>query len=106
MNASSKIAVLLLVACSLIAGAWFAIKPFFKEKQEATEREERERFEREITDARVKSSLTIAGDGYLGYFFASAKQTVKESARQGLGIRWVDDGAAIAERVAKLKSGE
>lgn len=106
MNAATKLAILLFVVCTLIAGAWFAFKPFFKEKQETAEREKREHFEREITDAKVKSTLTIAGDGYLGYFFASSKQTVKEAARQGLGIRWVDDGAAIAERVEKLKRGQ
>lgn len=106
MNTSSKLAILLFIVCTLIAGAWFAIKPFFKEKQEVAEREQREKFENDITDAKVKSTLTVAGDGYLGYFFASAKQTVKEAARQGLGIRWVDDGAAIAERVSKLKSGQ
>lgn len=106
MNQSSKIAILLFVVCALIAGAWLAVKPFFKQQQEASDREERERFELGITDAKVKSSLKIAGDGYLGYFFASSKQTVKEAARQGLGIQWTDDGAAISERVAKLKSGE
>jgi len=105
MNSSSKIALLLLVVCALIAGAWLAIKPFFKKRQESSQREKTEQFEREISDAKVKSSLTIAGDGYLGYFFAASKQTVKEAARQGLGVRWVDDGAAVAERVSKLKSG-
>lgn len=106
MNQSSKLAVLLLTVCALVAGAWFAIKPFFKKHQAAAEIEKAEKFEREITDAKVKSTLTIAGDGYLGYFFASSKQTVKESVREGLGIRWIDDGAAVAERVSKLKSGE
>jgi flagellar motor protein MotB len=106
MTTSTKLAILLFAVCTLIAGAWFAIKPFFKEKLETAEREKREKFEREITDAKVKSTLTVAGDGYLGYFFATSKQTVKEAARQGLGIRWVDDGAAIADRVAKLKSGQ
>ena len=106
MNQSSKLAILLFVVCALVAGAWFAIKPFFKKRQAENEREKEEQFEREITDAKVKSTLTIAGDGYLGYFFASSKQTVKESVRQGLGVRWIDDGAAVAERVSKLKSGQ
>lgn len=106
MNTSSKLAILLFAVCMLVAGGWFAMKPFFKKRQAAEEREKAEQFEQGITDARVKSTLTIAGDGYLGYFFASAKETVKESARQGLGIRWIDDGAAISERVSKLKSGE
>lgn len=106
MNPSSKLAILLIVVCALISGAWFAIKPFFKEQQEAAERQKKEKFELGITDAKVKSTLNIAGDGYLGYFFASSKQTVKEAARQGLGIRWTDDGAAIKDRVEKLKSGE
>jgi len=106
MNPSSKLAVLLFLVCALVAGSWFAIKPFFKKQQEASERAKAEQFERDISDAKVKSTITIAGDGYLGYFFASSKQTVKESARQGLGVRWIDDGAAVAERVSKLKSGE
>ncbi len=106
MNQSSKLAVLLFVFCALVAGAWFAIKPFFKKQQQDTEREKAEQFELGITDAKVKSSLKIAGDGYLGYFFASSKQMVKEAARQGLGVQWIDDGGAISQRVSKLKSGE
>jgi ABC-type nitrate/sulfonate/bicarbonate transport system substrate-binding protein len=106
MNAASKLALLLFVVCALVAGAWFAIKPFFKEHQEEVEKEKAEQFEREISDAKVNSTLQIAGDGYLGYFFASSLQTKKEAVRQGLGIQWVDDGGAISERVAKLASGE
>ncbi|MGD7653287.1 MAG: phosphate ABC transporter substrate-binding/OmpA family protein [Verrucomicrobiales bacterium] len=106
MNNASKIAVLLFVFCALVAGAWFAIKPFFRKHQQKTEREKAEQFEREISNARVSSTLKIAGDGYLGYFFASSKQTKKEAVRQGLGIEWTDDGAHIADRVAKLARGE
>ncbi len=106
MNTSSKIAILLFGVCALIAGAWFAIGPSLKDRQAAAEKAEAEKFEQSITDAKVKSSLIIAGDSYLGYFFAAAKQTRKEAARQGLGIKWIDDGAAISERVQKLKSGE
>lgn len=106
MNTSSKIAILLIVVCALIAGAWFAIGPFVKDRQAAAKIAEAEEFEQSVTDAKVKSSLTIAGDGYLGYFFASARQTRKEAARQGLGIKWIDDGAAISDRVQKLKTGE
>lgn len=106
MNSTSKTAVLLFVVCALVAGAWFTIKPFFKKQQEQAEQEKTEQFERDISDAKVNSTLKIAGDGYLGYFFASSKQTKKEAARQGLGIQWVDDGAVIAERVAKLATGE
>ena len=106
MNAASKLALLLFVVCALVAGAWFAIKPFFKEHQEEVEKEKAEQFEREISDAKVNSTLQIAGDGYLGYFFASSLQTKKEAVRQGLGIQWVDDGGAVSERVAKLASGE
>ncbi len=106
MSSASKLATLIFAACALIAGAWFAIKPFFKEHQAAIEKEKEEQFEREISDAKVTSSLKIAGDSYLGYFFASAKQTKKEAARQGLAIDWTDDGAAVSERVAKLAKGE
>lgn len=102
MNTATKIAILLFGVCALTAGAWFAIKPFFAKRQAAKEREALEQFEREISDARVESTLTIAGDGYLGYFFASSLQTKKEAVRQGLGINWIDDGAAVADRVAKL----
>lgn len=106
MNNTTKLAVLIFGVCALLAGAWFALKPLFRKHQEQAEQEKAEQFEREISDARVNSTLKIAGDGYLGYFFASAKQTKKEAVRQGLGIQWVDDGAAVAERVSKLATGE
>lgn len=106
MNQSSKLAILVFFVCALVAGAWFAIKPLFEKQRADSDRKKAEQFDREISNAKVKSTLTVAGDGYLGYFFASSKQTVKEAVQQGLGIRWIDDGAAVAERVAKLKSGE
>ena len=106
MKSTSKLAILLFAVCALIAGAWFAIKPFFKKKEDEEKREKAEQFERTISDAKVNSGLRIAGDGYLGYFFASSKETKKEAVRKGLGIEWVDDGAAVSERVSKLAAGK
>ncbi|MBB5353209.1 outer membrane protein OmpA-like peptidoglycan-associated protein/ABC-type nitrate/sulfonate/bicarbonate transport system substrate-binding protein [Haloferula luteola] len=106
MNAATKLAILLFAVCAVIAGAWFALKPMFHEHQQEEARRKAEAFEREISEAKVDSTLRIAGDGYLGYFFASSLETRKLAVRQGVGVEWVDDGGTISDRVEKLASGE
>jgi ABC-type nitrate/sulfonate/bicarbonate transport system substrate-binding protein/outer membrane protein OmpA-like peptidoglycan-associated protein len=105
MNQSTKLAILLFAVCAVIAGAWFGLKPVFQKRQQDQDKKAAEDFDRDITEARVDASLRVAGDGYLGYFFASSVQTKKEAVRQGLGIEWVDDGGAMSDRVRKLASG-
>lgn len=106
MNTASKLAILLFAVCAAIAGSWLALKPLFRKHQQDEELRKAEEFDRGISEAKVGSSLRIAGDGYLGYFFASSVQTKKEAVRQGLGIEWIDDGGTIAERVDKLAAGD
>jgi outer membrane protein OmpA-like peptidoglycan-associated protein len=106
MNQSTKLAILLFAVCAVVSAAWFGLKPVFQKQQKEQQDQEAEDFDREISEARVDASVRVAGDGYLGYFFASSVQTKKEAVRQGLGIDWVDDGGAVSERVRKLASGE
>ncbi len=106
MKQSTKIAILLFGVCAVISAAWFALKPVFQKHQKDQTDKATEEFDREISEARVDTSLRVGGDGYLGYFFAASVQTKKEAVRQGLGIEWLDDGGNMSERVGKLASGQ
>lgn len=65
-----------------------------------------ERKQYQTSDASVSWKFRIGGDNYLGYWFITAPEMVKESARKGFGIAFTDDGGAYADRLEKFAKGE
>lgn len=65
-----------------------------------------ERRQFQTSDANVSWKLRIGGDNYLGYWFLTAPEMVKESARRQFAIDFTDDGGAYADRLEKFAKGD
>lgn len=65
-----------------------------------------ERKQYQTSDASVSWKFRIGGDNYLGYWFITAPEMVKESARKSFSIAFTDDGGAYADRLEKFAKGE
>lgn len=57
------------------------------------------------SDGAISTTVRIAGDGYLGYWFLVSPDMRREAARRGIAIDFTDDGGAYADRLAKFDAG-
>lgn len=52
------------------------------------------------------TTLTIAGDGYLGYWFINSPTMKIISAKSGLNVDFIDDGGAYQDRLKNFSKGK
>jgi len=96
MQRHAKAALVLVVLGLFSITGWRILEPFLKASTQAN-----------ITDASsLKSTLTIAVDGWVGYFPLCSPEMKKRLRRDGYGLQCVDDSANYRERFRKLDNNE
>lgn len=55
--------------------------------------------------ARIKGTITVAGDNYLGYWFITSSIFEKQIRGHGYAVKWVNDGGNYTERHEKFSKG-
>lgn len=56
--------------------------------------------------ARIKGTITVAGDNYLGYWFITSPYFERKLRSYGYAVKWVNDGGNYAERHKKFSKGQ
>jgi hypothetical protein len=55
---------------------------------------------------RVKGTISVAGDNYLGYWFLNTREFTQRLRQKGYAIRWTNDGGNYAERHRKFNESQ
>ncbi len=93
---SVKGLLLLIIIGAVILLAIFVVRPLVFNKHQ-----------RKTSDAAASATtIRIAGDGYLGYWFITSPEMRTQSPRKGLEIAFTDDGGNYAERLEKFDDKE
>ncbi len=97
MNTTSSKGPLLLIIVGVLALiVAFVVKPIlFDKKQRATS-----------DSAKSSELITVAGDGYIGYWFIDSPEMRMMAPRNGIEINFIDDGGAYDDRLKKLDDDE
>jgi outer membrane protein OmpA-like peptidoglycan-associated protein/ABC-type nitrate/sulfonate/bicarbonate transport system substrate-binding protein len=91
-------AVLILVALALIGGLAFSrlVEPRLRDLQLGT-----------ASDVgRIKGTISVAGDNYLGYWVLTSREFTHQLRQRGYLINWTNDQANYAERHRKFAEGK
>ncbi len=95
MQGHTKFAVFILVLGFILIVAWRQIKPEWEESRQTA-----------VSDAGEKGTISLAVDGWIGYFPLCSPEMRRRLNREGYGLRCVDDAANYDERFKKLKNNE
>lgn len=93
MKLHAKIALAIALGGSAIIVGWSIIEPYWTEYTAAS-----------FSDSGENGSISIAVDGWVGYFPLCSPEMKKRLNRQGYGLNCVDDSADYEDRFRKLKS--
>ncbi len=96
MQSHGKIAFILVAVGVLGMAGWRIAEPYLKASTQA-----------EITDASaLKATISVAVDGWVGYFPLCSPEIKKRLRRDGYGLQCVDDSADYKSRFRKLDKNE
>ncbi len=69
-------------------------------------RAEKEGFESASDASRLKGTINVAGDNYLGYWFLTSPEFKRRLRQEGYAQKWTSDGGNYPERHEKFARGE
>jgi outer membrane protein OmpA-like peptidoglycan-associated protein/ABC-type nitrate/sulfonate/bicarbonate transport system substrate-binding protein len=95
MASHSKIALSLVVVGILGIGTWKFVEPMLAMSAQ-----------NQVSDAGVNGTITVAVDGWVGYFPMCSSEIKKRLNRDGYGLRCIDDLADYKDRYKKLKRNQ
>ncbi|MBI2450277.1 MAG: OmpA family protein [Candidatus Nealsonbacteria bacterium] len=85
----STVILIILTVLALIGGIVFSI---------LQSRDRAANFIRSSDAPRIKGTITVAGDNYLGYWFITSPEFLRNLRQKGYALNWVNDGGDYAAR--------
>src|SRR3989344_5471422 len=97
MMKKSSVILIILVVLALIGAAAFY---FFQSRDKAMD------FTRSSDAPKIKGQITVAGDNYLGYWFITSPEFLRNLRQKGYTLNWVNDGGDYAGRHRQFNDGK
>lgn len=96
MKKSTLGALLLLIIGAGVVVLWKLALPLILQKEQIDSSDA----------ANARGTVRIGGDNYLGYWFVTSPAMRKSASRDGISLKFNDDGGAYAERLKKFANGD
>lgn len=69
------------------------------------EERQKEKIEGVSGASRIKDTIKVAGDNYLGYWFIASREVKQRAGQKGYAVLWSNDNGNYSERLQKFREG-